>query len=96
MNITENIIAKERLAAVDEIIVTVNHKINNPLTTIINYAELLQINIENPNMQKIKKSIEKILDAAQQIKRVTHQLSTIDNTNRIKYVDNISMINLSD
>ena len=70
-NIPTDVIEKERLAAIDEIVVTVNHNINNPLTTIINYAELLQAQSLSEDQAKVMKGIKKILDAALKIKKVT-------------------------
>lgn len=93
-NIHSDIIEKERLAAIDEIVVTVNHKINNPLTTIINYAELLQVIVKAENQNKVIHGIKKILDAALKIKEVTHNLSTIESSRKIKYIEDIEMIAL--
>jgi signal transduction histidine kinase len=88
------IIEQERLAAIDEIIVTINHKINNPLTTIINYAEILKSMMQTPNHIKIQESLKSIIDAALQIKKIIFQLSLIQSTDTSQYLPNVSMINL--
>ena len=89
-----NLIERERLAAVDEIIVTINHKINNPLTTIVNYAEILKQMMEKSDNYKAEENLKTIIDAAMQIKKIISQLSIIESTNTIPYLPDISMINL--
>lgn len=89
-----DIIEQERLAAIDEIVVTVNHKINNPLTTIINYAELLQLMVKTEDQTHVVQGIRRILDAALKIKEVTHNLSSMEKANKVQYLDDIAMIGL--
>ena len=93
-DIHPDIIEKERLAAIDEIVVTVNHKINNPLTTIINYAELLQVMVKAEDQNKVIHGIKKILDAALKIKEVTRDLSCLESSRKVKYLEDIDMIAL--
>jgi len=95
-NITSEIIEKERLAAIGEIVVTVNHNINNPLTTIINYAELLQAIAVSDDQAKVLKGIKKILDAALKIKKVTHSLAAIESSRKVPYLEEINMIAIPD
>jgi signal transduction histidine kinase len=92
--IQNKMIEQERLAAIDEIIVTVNHKINNPLTTIINYAEILKSIMQTSNHKKAQESLKSIIDAALQIKKIIFQLSLIQSTDTSQYLPNVSMINL--
>ena len=93
-NMANNVIEKERLAAIDEIIVTINHKINNPLTTIINYAEILKSMMNTTYQSKETENVKRIINAAQQIKKIINKLSAIQSTNTIQYLPNVSMINL--
>ena len=93
-NLQNKLIEKERLAAVDEIIVTINHKINNPLTTIINYAEMLKSMMEDTYKGKETDNLKKIIEAALQIKKIIYQLSIIESTNTTPYLPNVSMISL--
>ncbi len=86
-------IEQERLAAIDEVIVTVNHKINNPLTTILNYAELLK-SLHGRNDIHAEKGLQKIINAANEIKKVTHQLAGLKQAASTSYLDGISMISL--
>jgi C4-dicarboxylate-specific signal transduction histidine kinase len=89
-----NLIERERLAAVDEIIVTINHKINNPLSTIVNYAEILKQMMQKSDNYKAEENLKTIINAAMQIKKIISQLSIIESTNTIPYLPDISMINL--
>ena len=90
----DKMIERERLAAVDEIIVTINHKINNPLTTIVNYAEILKQMMQTSYNAQAEENLKTIIDAAMQIKRIISQLSIIESTNSIPYLPDISMIDL--
>jgi C4-dicarboxylate-specific signal transduction histidine kinase len=90
----DKLIERERLAAIDEIIVTINHKINNPLTTIVNYAELLKQMMQTSYNSQAEENLKTIIDAAMQIKRIISQLSIIESTNSIPYLPDISMIDL--
>jgi len=76
-------IEKERLAAINEIAVTINHKINNPLTTIINCAELLQLMVETKDQTKVIQVSKNIINAAFKIKEVTHSLTKIESSNSL-------------
>ncbi len=95
-DIQPDIIEKERLAAIDEIVVTINHEINTPLTTIINYAELLQLIVEAKDQTKMVQGIKKILEAALKIKKITHSLAAIESSRKVPYLDDLSMIELLD
>ena len=93
-DVKQDIIDKERINAIDEIVVTVNHKINNPLTTIINYAELLQLMMKTDDQTQLVQGIKRIHDAALKIKEFTHNLSTLEKAPTMQYLDDISMIAL--
>ncbi len=90
----EQLIEKERLAAIGEVIVTVNHEINNPLTAIIGIAEILEIAFETGRKEKIKEGLKGILQAAKRIKKVTHKLSKISSTTSKEYIGSLSMLKL--
>ena len=68
----------ERLAAIGEVAVTVNHEINNPLTIIIGNAELLLRDLSGADRKVIDK-IEHIVAESKRIARITRALRKIDN-----------------
>lgn len=91
----DELVEKKRLAAIGEIVVTVNHRINNPLTTIMNHAQLLPMMIETRNQKKAKNAANKIYEPARQISDVTHRLSEIDATSTESYLNGVEMIKLA-
>ncbi len=94
---TQNIlIEKERLAAIGEIVVTINHEINNPLTSIIGLAEILEIAFQTGNSRKVSDGLKGILKQAKRIQKVTEQLNNISSSKVNNYVGDTKMISLSD
>ncbi len=92
----DKLVKNERLAAIGEIIVTINHEINNSLTPLIGYAELLPLMIETRNQRKAKQSADKILNAAKKIKKVTRRLANISSASNESYLEDVKMISLPD
>ena len=92
----KNLIEKERLAAIGEIVITVNHEINNPLTTIVGLSEILQMTLETAKHEKIRSGLQGILKEAKRIQRVTQKLSQLDSTKVTTYIGDTSMIMLND
>lgn len=90
----DKLVESERLAAIGEIIVTINHEINNSLTPLIGYAELLPLMIETRNQRKAKQSAQQILDNAKKIKTITRRLANITSTKNESYLEDIKMISL--
>ncbi len=85
------LIEKERLAAIGEIIVTVNHEINNPLAAIIGLAEILDLTVNTADLEKIREAIKAILAQAKRIRRLTHRLTKINSSETQVYVDGTRM-----
>ncbi|MCE5271638.1 GAF domain-containing protein [bacterium] len=69
---------QERLAALGELAVTVNHEINNPLTVIIGNAEFLLHDLEGGDPKLLSK-VEHIVSEARRIARITRSLRKLDN-----------------
>lgn len=67
------VIHAEKLASMGRFAASVAHEINNPLTSVVSYADALlarSINTENPDREKLRK----ILDGCERILRFTRQL----------------------
>lgn len=90
-----NMIEQERITAINEIITTVNHEINNPLTAIIGNTELLDLELKSGNHQKLASALDSIASAAQQIKQVTQQLANITSSKTEIYAGRSRMTSLS-
>lgn len=91
-NAQEQLVEKERLAAVGELVVTVNHEINNPLTSIIGLAEILELSHATATPERITEAITAILSESKRIQRITERLTRIESTDSIDYVDSTRRI----
>jgi transcriptional regulator with GAF, ATPase, and Fis domain len=89
------LVDRERFAAIGEVVVTINHEINNPLATIVTNAEMLAMVIEMNNPEKVKTISERIVRGARQISEVTRQLRNLSEAKKKEYLPNVSMIELS-
>jgi GAF domain-containing protein len=88
------LVEAERRAAIGEIIVTICHEINNPLTAIIGQAQLIQLHAEslpNPVLEKIKT----IDQCADRIRDITEKMRRLTSTKTTTYVGQIKMIDLN-
>jgi len=92
----EQLVERERLAAIGEIVVTINHEINNPLSAIVTSAEMLVMMVESQNLEKIKSISERIVRGAKQISEVTRQLRNLSEARKKEYLPNVSMIQLGE
>ncbi len=73
----QTLVEQERLAAVGEVAVTVNHEINNPLTVIIGNAELLLRDMEGSDPSLLRK-LENIVEESKRIARITRALQRLE------------------
>lgn len=88
------LVEKERLAAMGEIVVTVNHEINNPLTAIIGLAEILELSFASANTEKVKEGLHAILQESRRIQRITERLSNLTSSDSEIYVGDTRMTRL--
>ena len=92
---TQNeLVEKERLAAIGELVVTVNHEINNPLTTIIGLSEILELTYARADEEKVREGLQGIIKEAKRIQKVTEKLSRIQSTHSRDYLDGTKMLKL--
>ncbi len=92
----ENIINNERLAAVRELAISMNHEINNPLSVIIGNIQYLLV-IEKDISKMTAQRLKKIEAEALRIADLNHRLLEIDDLVSETYIegaDNIKMINI--
>ncbi|MBW7997465.1 MAG: GAF domain-containing protein [Candidatus Glassbacteria bacterium] len=90
------LVEQERLAAVGEVVVTVNHEINNPLTVIIGNAELLLKDMEHADPSLISR-LEHIVSESKRIAGITRALQRIEKPSTEDYLPGgARMISLHD
>ncbi len=75
----DELIRKRRLAAIGEIVASVNHEINNPLMIISGNAQFLEMTLDDGVTQDTKNRIHAILDETERISQVTRKLRDIKN-----------------
>ncbi|MCJ7577758.1 MAG: hypothetical protein MUO91_04840 [candidate division Zixibacteria bacterium] len=91
--IQENQIKSERLKAITETAVTINHEVNTPLSVVLGYAQLLLSRKEELPQDTIDK-LKKIEQSALRIKEVTHKLTKIIEPVIVKYAGEVRMVDL--
>lgn len=91
----KQVIEEERILAIHEIVATVNHEINNPLTAIIGNTELLDLQIKSGEPDNLISALDSIATAAQKIKQVTQKLANITSSKTETYAGRSRMTSLS-
>jgi PAS domain S-box-containing protein len=92
-NLRELLVRAERLAAIGQVVVTVRHEINNPLTTVIGNAELL-IERQEQSDSDLKRRLDLILENALRISEIVKRLQGIKEDRTIEYVKGVKMTDL--
>jgi len=91
--IRDDLVKSERLKAMIETAVTINHEINNPLAAVLGYVQLILSRPENLDEDTIGK-LKKIETGALRIKEVTSRLLKIVEPVVVKYAGDIRMVDL--
>lgn len=89
----EDQIKSERLKAIIETTVTINHEVNNPLSVVLGYTQLLLSRKEELAQDTIDK-LKKIEQGALRIKEVTHKLLRMVEPVIVKYAGEVKMVDL--
>ena len=89
----DNLVEKERLAAIGELVVKVNHEINNPLAAIISLTDLLLMSDAEIDGQA-RKNLQNIRKAAYRIHDVTEALKKIETSGTDDYIEGVKMLKL--
>ena len=91
----KELLEKERLGAVVETAVTVNHEINNPLTAILGNVQLMLLKRDTLD-EELRRKLETIEEAAMKIRDVTQKLLNLTSARSVEYSEGASMLDLSD
>lgn len=77
-NVQEALVRSKRLAAIGEVVASVNHEINNPLMIISGNAQFLQMMMKQ-YPEEMKERVQTILEETERISQVTRKLREIKN-----------------
>ena len=88
-------IETERMGAIVETAVTVNHEINNPLTAILGNIQLLLLRHDELD-PRVAEKLRIVEQSALKIRDVTQKLLRITNSKSVEYVGGTSMLKLPD
>ena len=87
-------IVAERLQAVKETAITVNHEVNNPLTTILGAAQMLLLSPDGLS-DKVRERLQLIEQEVKRIAKVTQRLKDLDELKTDDYIlDGPKMLDL--
>jgi two-component system, cell cycle sensor histidine kinase and response regulator CckA len=84
----------EKLKAVMLAAVTVNHEINNPLTSILGNLYMLRRELGAEASPDLLRRIDLAEDSAHQIERVAQQLEKINEIKMVKYLGDMEMLDI--
>ncbi len=91
---TKETLDKERLSAIIETAVAVNHEVNNPLTAILGNVQLLLLK-RNDLDEELRTKLKTIEASALKIKDVTQKLMRISSPRSVEYTEGTKMLDLS-
>lgn len=89
----EKLLTAERLGAIGEVVITVRHEINNPLTTVIGNIELL-LERYGEKDSDLKTRLETVLNNSLRIAEIVQKLQAIKRDKVVEYVKGVAMTDL--
>jgi DNA-binding response OmpR family regulator len=90
----QDLVRAERLAAVGEMTVTLNHEINNPLMAAFADVELLLADLKVPPEQ-LRQSLEDIRQALRRIRDIVQRIGKLRDTRSKDYLRGVRMLDLA-
>ncbi len=89
----DTLVEKERLAAIGQLVVRLNHEINHPLSIIISFIDLLTARCET-DLPEITETLAKMRAAACRINEVTKKLEDLQTTEAEEYLEGVKMLKI--
>lgn len=90
----ERLVHSERMAALGEVSLAIRHEINNPLGSILGFADLLLMQAETLP-EECRRKLELIRKAAIRIRDVVRRLEDLKDDRPVEYIPGLSMTDLS-
>jgi DNA-binding response OmpR family regulator len=92
----DRLVALEKSATIGQMVITLSHEINNPLTSILWHAGLVKDRLEEqPSVDEdIQRSLRAIEDEARRIERVMAQLRSMEKPVVSEYLPGMEMIDI--
>ncbi len=87
------LVEKERLAAIGEVVVKIKHEINNPLSVIIGFVDLLSMQCPE-TLPEFAKNLTKIKAAARRIESITKALENVESSQAEEYQAGVKMLKI--
>lgn len=86
--------AEQRLDVIKQLTVTINHEINNPLTTLIGTSNLLLQRATHMDPHKLEGWLKEIVNAAERIREVVAKINRIKAISTKTYLSDVEMIDI--
>lgn len=99
-NVTEinhlqrKLLESERLAAYTQTVITLNHEINNPLTTVLGNLFLLEKETQQYQDAKLAERLKVIHENSMRIQNVIKKLERIEELRTVSYLGNTKMLDI--
>jgi len=87
------LVEKERLAAIGEVVVRIKHEINNPLSIIIAFTDLLSMQCPE-DRPEFTEALGKVKEAAQRIEHITKALEKVESSVTEEYLAGVKMLKI--
>ncbi len=87
------LVEKERLAAIGEVVVKIKHEINNSLSVIIGFVDLLSMQCPE-TLPEFAQNLTKIKAAAKRIESITKALENIESSQAEEYQAGVRMLKI--
>ncbi|MGD2063346.1 MAG: histidine kinase dimerization/phospho-acceptor domain-containing protein, partial [Nitrospirota bacterium] len=87
----EKLLAAQRLETVRQVVATLAHELNQPLTAVVGNAEILEMDIDDPEGAEM---IGVILREANRISQIVQRLAEATKVDSKPYIGGISMISM--
>jgi hypothetical protein len=93
----DQLVKTERLASISQLTVSLNHEINNPLTSILGHIQLILLNLKRGkefSSAELEKFLEQVESDAKRIKDLLFSLRKLTEPVVTEYIGGVSMIDL--